>query len=110
MSHQKRPRVDLSSAASEGAAAAAALASSKMQRTPAAAAASSTGAAAAAASSSASNKTSMLTGKPYSSNYWRIFETRKTLPVYAQRQEFSNMLANTQCMILVGETGSGSDK
>jgi hypothetical protein len=49
-----------------------------------------------------------VTGRPLSANYWRIFETRKNLPVYGQRAEFSKMLANTQCMILVGETGSGS--
>ncbi len=49
-----------------------------------------------------------LTDQPLSANYWRIFETRKSLPVYSQRAEFSKMLASTQCMILVGETGSGS--
>lgn len=51
-----------------------------------------------------------LTHRPFSPNYWKIFETRKTLPVYAQREEFRAMLASTQCMILVGETGSGTDR
>lgn len=62
----------------------------------------------AAAASASSSGVNPMTGRPFSDNYWKIFETRKTLPVYAQRKEFSDMLASTQCMILVGETGSGS--
>ncbi|MDO9333693.1 MAG: hypothetical protein Q7T57_04135 [Dehalococcoidales bacterium] len=54
------------------------------------------------------HSTNPLTHRPFSPNYWRIFETRKTLPVYAQREQFKEMLASAQCMILVGETGSGS--
>lgn len=64
--------------------------------------------AAAAAAAAGGNPTiNPLTGRPFSPNYWKIFETRKGLPVYAQREEFRAMLASTQCMILVGETGSG---
>lgn len=62
----------------------------------------------AAAAAAGGNPTiNPLTGRPFSPNYWKIFETRKGLPVYAQREEFRAMLASTQCMILVGETGSG---
>ena len=56
---------------------------------------------------SASNNCNPLNGKPFTDEYYKILETRKGLPVYAQRQEFKDMLASTQCMILVGETGSG---
>ena len=66
------------------------------------------GGSASAAAASSSSGVNPMTGRPFSDNYWKIFETRKTLPVYAQRKEFSDMLASTQCMILVGETGSGS--
>ena len=93
MSEHKRKRLDLSE---DGAGA-----SKKQFQPPTAPSASSS-----YATGSGANP---LTGKPFSPNYWKIFETRKTLPVYAQREEFREMLASTQCMILVGETGSGSD-
>lgn len=47
------------------------------------------------------------TGRPYSQRYHDILQKRKTLPVWQQRQEFLDILAKNQTMILVGETGSG---
>lgn len=45
--------------------------------------------------------------RPYSARYYEIFDKRKTLPVWQQKQEFLDTLAKNQTMILVGETGSG---
>ena len=50
---------------------------------------------------------SPLTGRPYSEQYFSILEVRKSLPVWKQREEFLAMLARSQTMVLVGETGSG---
>ncbi|KAL2650957.1 hypothetical protein R1flu_019085 [Riccia fluitans] len=47
------------------------------------------------------------TNRPYSQRYFEILEKRKTLPVWQQKQEFLDILAKNQTMILVGETGSG---
>ena len=58
-------------------------------------------------SSSNESKTNPLTMKPYSANYFKILETRKNLPVYAQKDEFAQKLRSNQVLILVGETGSG---
>eukprot|EP00271_Cylindrocystis_brebissonii_P001537 TRINITY_DN1179_c0_g2_i1.p1 TRINITY_DN1179_c0_g2~~TRINITY_DN1179_c0_g2_i1.p1 ORF type:complete len:738 (-),score=153.97 TRINITY_DN1179_c0_g2_i1:392-2605(-) len=46
-------------------------------------------------------------GRPYSIRYYEILEKRRTLPVWQQKQEFLEMLAKNQIIILVGETGSG---
>jgi HrpA-like RNA helicase len=48
-----------------------------------------------------------LNGRAWSPNYYKLLETRKGLPVYAQRDEFTAKLKSAQAMILVGETGSG---
>ncbi|BBM99413.1 pre-mRNA-splicing factor ATP-dependent RNA helicase DHX15/PRP43 [Marchantia polymorpha subsp. ruderalis] len=47
------------------------------------------------------------TNRPYSQRYYEILEKRRTLPVWQQKQEFLDILAKHQTMILVGETGSG---
>ncbi|KAL5983443.1 hypothetical protein ACLOJK_017528 [Asimina triloba] len=47
------------------------------------------------------------TGRPYSQRYFEIFEKRKTLPVWQQKDEFMQALKESQSLILVGETGSG---
>ncbi|XP_007219429.2 probable pre-mRNA-splicing factor ATP-dependent RNA helicase DEAH2 [Prunus persica] len=47
------------------------------------------------------------TGMPYSQSYYEILEKRKTLPVWQQKDEFLKALKANQCIILVGETGSG---
>ncbi|KAK9086095.1 hypothetical protein Sjap_026506 [Stephania japonica] len=46
-------------------------------------------------------------GRPYSQTYYEIFEKRRTLPVWQQKDEFLQVLKNNQTLILVGETGSG---
>jgi len=51
--------------------------------------------------------TNPLTGKPYSSRYYQIYEGRKGLPVYNFKAEFLENVRNNQTVILVGETGSG---
>ncbi|KAI9866803.1 MAG: DEAH-box ATP-dependent RNA helicase prp43 [Trichoglossum hirsutum] len=48
-----------------------------------------------------------LTGQPLSSQYFRILETRRKLPVHAQRDEFLDIYHKSQIMVFVGETGSG---
>mmetsp|Transcript_1342 Transcript_1342/g.4649 ORF Transcript_1342/g.4649 Transcript_1342/m.4649 type:complete len:710 (+) Transcript_1342:121-2250(+) len=50
---------------------------------------------------------SPYTGRPYSDRYYQILEKRKKLPVWAQKDDFLRMLANSQVVVLVGETGSG---
>jgi pre-mRNA-splicing factor ATP-dependent RNA helicase DHX15/PRP43 len=45
--------------------------------------------------------------KPYTSRYFGILKTRKTLPVYEHRAEFEKALREHQIVLLIGETGSG---
>ncbi|XP_058083127.1 probable pre-mRNA-splicing factor ATP-dependent RNA helicase DEAH2 isoform X4 [Magnolia sinica] len=51
--------------------------------------------------------TNHLNGRPYSQRYYEILEKRKTLPVWQQKEEFLQVLKESQTLILVGETGSG---
>ncbi|KFK41995.1 hypothetical protein AALP_AA2G198700 [Arabis alpina] len=46
-------------------------------------------------------------GKAYTRRYYEILEKRKSLPVWAQKEEFLQTLKSNQTIILVGETGSG---
>mmetsp|Transcript_7357 Transcript_7357/g.11638 ORF Transcript_7357/g.11638 Transcript_7357/m.11638 type:complete len:700 (-) Transcript_7357:228-2327(-) len=48
-----------------------------------------------------------LNGRPYSQRYHDILEKRKTLPVYAEREKFCDLVAKNQTVVLVGATGSG---
>ncbi|KAL7623633.1 DEAH-box ATP-dependent RNA helicase prp43 [Parahypoxylon ruwenzoriense] len=48
-----------------------------------------------------------FTGKPHSVQYFNILETRRSLPVYKQRQEFLDLYHKSQILVFVGETGSG---
>ncbi len=48
-----------------------------------------------------------FTGRVYSDRYRGILAKRVQLPVYLQRDDFVNMLATHQTIVLVGETGSG---
>jgi len=48
-----------------------------------------------------------FTHQAYSQRYQKILEKRKTLPVYAQRDEFKKHLKESNTLVLVGETGSG---
>eukprot|EP00245_Coleochaete_scutata_P012959 TRINITY_DN5135_c0_g1_i2.p1 TRINITY_DN5135_c0_g1~~TRINITY_DN5135_c0_g1_i2.p1 ORF type:complete len:714 (-),score=149.27 TRINITY_DN5135_c0_g1_i2:252-2393(-) len=47
------------------------------------------------------------TGRPFSQKYYDILEKRRNLPVWQQKQEFLDMLAQHQVVVLIGETGSG---
>ncbi|KAI9666800.1 MAG: DEAH-box ATP-dependent RNA helicase prp43 [Alyxoria varia] len=46
-------------------------------------------------------------GKPLSDKYFSILESRRNLPVHAQRDEFLKIYQQSQIMVFVGETGSG---
>jgi HrpA-like RNA helicase len=48
-----------------------------------------------------------LTQLPYSKQYYEILEKRKALPVWDRNNEFCELLAAHQVLILQGETGSG---
>ncbi|CAL8578598.1 DEAH-box ATP-dependent RNA helicase prp43 [Xanthoria parietina] len=48
-----------------------------------------------------------FSGQPLSKKYLGILNTRRGLPVHAQRDEFLKMYQKSQILIFVGETGSG---
>ena len=48
-----------------------------------------------------------FTDQPLSANYFKILQTRRGLPVHAQREEFLRLYHATQILVFVGETGSG---
>ncbi|RAL14014.1 DEAH-box ATP-dependent RNA helicase PRP43 [Aspergillus homomorphus CBS 101889] len=45
--------------------------------------------------------------QPFSSKYVSILQTRRDLPVHAQRDEFLELYQKSQILVFVGETGSG---
>lgn len=45
--------------------------------------------------------------RPYSQRYHQLHKKSVTLPVYEYRDEFMRLLEQNQCIVLVGETGSG---
>ncbi|KAH8425390.1 DEAH-box ATP-dependent RNA helicase PRP43 [Aspergillus melleus] len=45
--------------------------------------------------------------RPFSSKYLSILQTRRDLPVHAQRDEFLQLYQQSQILVFVGETGSG---
>lgn len=45
--------------------------------------------------------------QPYSQRYHTLYRKRVTLPVFEYRADFMRLLAEHQCIVLVGETGSG---
>ena len=47
------------------------------------------------------------TGRPFSQKFWTILEKRKTLPVWEYYTKFMELVKQHQCVVLVGETGSG---
>lgn len=49
----------------------------------------------------------MYTGLPYTPRYNELLKKRITLPVFEYRADFMRLLAQHQCIVLVGETGSG---
>uniref|UniRef100_A0A2M3Z2W7 RNA helicase n=1 Tax=Anopheles braziliensis TaxID=58242 RepID=A0A2M3Z2W7_9DIPT len=48
-----------------------------------------------------------LNGMPYSQNYYNLYKKRITLPVFEYKTDFMRLLSEHQCIVLVGETGSG---
>src|SRR3989338_5057821 len=48
-----------------------------------------------------------LTGKAWSSRFREILEGRSRLPAYRDRNKFTRLLAKHDCLVVVGETGSG---
>eukprot|EP00117_Sycon_ciliatum_P007640 scpid39004/ scgid10659/ Putative pre-mRNA-splicing factor ATP-dependent RNA helicase DHX15; DEAH box protein 15 len=51
--------------------------------------------------------TNPFNNRPFSKRYFEILSKRTQLPVWEYREQFINTLMSTQCMVLVGETGSG---
>lgn len=47
------------------------------------------------------------TSLPYTPRYHEFYKKRITLPVFEYRTDFMRLLAQHQCIVLVGETGSG---
>lgn len=45
--------------------------------------------------------------RPYSENYHRILDVRKTLPVYEARRNLLELVEKSRVVVLEGETGSG---
>ncbi|KAL1394254.1 hypothetical protein pipiens_003090 [Culex pipiens pipiens] len=56
---------------------------------------------------SSSGKMNPLNGIPYTQNYYNLYKKRITLPVFEYRADFMRLLSEHQCIVLVGETGSG---
>lgn len=52
-------------------------------------------------------KTNPMNGIPYTQNYFNLYKKRITLPVFEYRADFMRLLSEHQCIVLVGETGSG---
>uniref|UniRef100_A0A182WDJ3 RNA helicase n=1 Tax=Anopheles minimus TaxID=112268 RepID=A0A182WDJ3_9DIPT len=48
-----------------------------------------------------------LNGVAYSQNYYNLYKKRITLPVFEYKTDFMRLLSEHQCIVLVGETGSG---
>lgn len=45
--------------------------------------------------------------RPYSQRFHQLYKKRITLPVFEYQADFMRLLNNHQCIVLVGETGSG---
>ncbi|XP_014261070.1 putative pre-mRNA-splicing factor ATP-dependent RNA helicase PRP1 [Cimex lectularius] len=78
----------------------------------------SSGSSSSSSSSSSSTKSSSVqpklqtsrnpfTGLPFTPRYHEFYRKRIQLPVFEYRQTFMNYLHKNQCIVLVGETGSG---
>lgn len=52
-------------------------------------------------------KINPLNNVPYTQNYFNLYKKRITLPVFEYRTDFMRLLSEHQCIVLVGETGSG---
>lgn len=55
------------------------------------------------ASTSRASSLNSLTQQPYSQKYHTLYRKRITLPVFEYRADFMRLLAENQCIVLVGE-------
>lgn len=53
--------------------------------------------------SAGANSTNPLNGQPYSQRYHGLYKKRILLPVFEYRADFMRLLAENQCIVLVGE-------
>ncbi|CAK5076938.1 unnamed protein product [Meloidogyne enterolobii] len=53
------------------------------------------------------NKSNPFNGRPYSQRFFEFLRKRMALPVWDYREKFLELLNKNQCLVLVGETGSG---
>eukprot|EP00102_Acyrthosiphon_pisum_P022172 XP_016659382.1 PREDICTED: pre-mRNA-splicing factor ATP-dependent RNA helicase DHX15 isoform X2 [Acyrthosiphon pisum] len=58
-------------------------------------------------SSSTQLQTNPYTNLPFTPKYFELHKKRIQLPVFEYKDEFMSLLKNNQCIVLVGETGSG---
>lgn len=49
------------------------------------------------------NSVNPLTNQAYSQRYYTLYRKRITLPVFEYRADFMRLLAENQCIVLVGE-------
>lgn len=59
-----------------------------------------------AASTTRQNNINPFNQKPYSQKYHTLYRKRITLPVFEYRADFMRLLAENQCIVLVGEVSS----
>jgi pre-mRNA-splicing factor ATP-dependent RNA helicase DHX15/PRP43 len=52
-------------------------------------------------------KLNPYSGRPFTERYYGILKKRLQLPVWDYKETFMGMLEKNQCIVLVGETGSG---
>ncbi|XP_060834128.1 ATP-dependent RNA helicase DHX15 homolog isoform X2 [Rhopalosiphum padi] len=57
--------------------------------------------------SSTQLQTNPYTNLPFTPKYFELHKKRIQLPVFEYKEEFMSLLKNNQCIVLVGETGSG---
>lgn len=48
-----------------------------------------------------------FSGLPFTPRYWELYRKRTSLPVWEYKDRFIDTLNKNQCLVLVGETGSG---
>lgn len=58
--------------------------------------------------STSSANVNPLNGQLYTANYHNLLKKRVLLPVFEYRSDFMRLLAEHQCIVLVGETGKDS--
>ncbi|XP_060862104.1 putative pre-mRNA-splicing factor ATP-dependent RNA helicase PRP1 isoform X1 [Metopolophium dirhodum] len=58
-------------------------------------------------SASTQLQTNPYTNLPFTPKYFELHKKRIQLPVFEYKDEFMSLLKNNQCIVLVGETGSG---